>query len=204
MTEENPTLTFDIREVLADRDQPTGEVTVYMDEVLMRDIVKINKELARLSTLSAVSNADAAGEAADAYTALENTFEAAKKDLRDKAYVIHLRGINPTRKNDIKSKAMHEVPLSRDLYGRDDPQNEFKREAVLRRLIFAAYIEKIVAPNGAVQVLTLENAEGVAASLVDTAPDEATLEIDRAIGELTGAIDLKLFEEQGTDFLSKP
>lgn len=199
MTKE--TATFDLFSVLADREFPTDTVTVYFNEVLMRDILKINKELERLSILAA-SKGDGAADAAKAYEALDTKFEAEKANLRNQQFVVHLKGIPPTKRDAINSQALHAVPIKRDPFGREDRLNEIERLTVLTKLIFANYIEKIVAPNGAEQVFDEESRFALADALVSQAPLPTTDAIDVAIKELTGEIDLKLFEEQDLDFLS--
>lgn len=200
MTKE--TATFDLFSVLADQDRPTDTVTVYFNEALMRDIVTINKELTRLSVLAAVKNVEASAAAAEAYARLDEKFVAEKAKLRDQAYTVHLRGIPATKKSAIQSKALHAVPIKRDPFGNEDILNKLERTNILTKLIFAEFIEKIVAPNGAEQVFDEENQNGLAIALVDTAPEPATIAIDEAIEELSGKVDLKLFEEQDVDFLS--
>lgn len=200
MTKE--TATFDLFSVLADREFPTDTVTVYFNEVLMRDILKINKELERLSIRAASKDADIASAAAEAFTILDDKFEAEKVKLREQQFVVHLKGIPPTRKSAIDSKALHAVPMKIDLYNREDRLTQLERGVVFKKLIFAAYIEKIVAPNGATQDFTGDDGPDLAAALVDQAPDATVLALDAAIGALIGDIDLDVFEKQDLDFLS--
>lgn len=198
MTEET-TPTFDLREVLAGIQRAEDSTTVYFNEALALELSKTNKQLTRLSTRAAGGDQ----KAAEDFNKLDDAFEALRAKLRDQGYVVHFRSIPKRMKEDIQSRGLAKYPFKRDVYGRDDEQQAFDRQRYMRTEIFAAFVTKIVAPSGAVQIVDNgDEGRAVMDAFCAQAPDGEIEKLDAAIGEISGKTDTDTLAQQDTDFLS--
>ncbi len=179
---------FDLRNVLADRAYPTASVKVHLDEKPYFDLAALER---------VVVNADNDVDRAKAVKA----FERKKAELTETAFTIHFRGTSPRAREDLQSEALHEFPIRRDVYGRDSDEQLIKRARLLNELYFAAYITKVVTPDGAEQVWTDDNRRDLARAFLDLAPDFAITTVDAAIGALRGEAETKRYGQQDIDFL---
>lgn len=182
MTEE----TFDLREVLSNRAYPTAKIPVWIDEAGFF-------ELAALERKHADTKADSP-ELGD----LDNKIANLKAELNASAITVHLRGTSRRSREDMVTEAMVQFPVKRDVLGREDELQAYKRGNLLTELYFAAHVQKIVAPNGKTQELNDENRRDVARSMLSDLPDFSVALIDQAIGNLRGEAEM----QQGVDFLS--
>lgn len=205
MTEETNTLLddFDLRDMLIGRDMPEDAVTLYMNEALAFEMGKISKKLQYLSARAATGDEKAAAE----FTALDDVLAEKRDKLSKQGLVFHLRGITKRQKEDIQSSGLHEFPLKRDMFGRDDSINELERVRFLRIKFFTAFVDRIVTPAGKTQIIANNGNPSDAAistmkAFAETAPEPTIEALDEAIGELSGKIDFKTLVAQESDFLS--
>lgn len=182
--------TFDIREFLAERAYPTTTVKALMSEKLAFELAAVRDEHA--------SNTDKSKTAA-----LDAKLADKEAEIEKAKFTIHLRATSTRAKEDIQSAALAEVPIQRDMYGRDDPEREFRRRAILSELIFAAHITKIVSPTGAEQAVAGQpDARDIARFMIGEAPAATMNLIDRAIARLSG--DAEMEKAQNLDPNSSP
>lgn len=165
--------TFDIREFLADRAYPSATQRALLSEELAFELAAIRDEHA--------SNTDAKEQ-----KRLDAKLEEVERRVDEAKFTFHLRAISRRAKEDIQSAALAEVPILRDMYGRDEPKREIDRRRVLTEMIFAQHITKMVSPTGAEQVWTEDNRRDLARAILDGAPDSTITLLDRAIGRLSG------------------
>ena len=179
---------FDIRDVLAGLDHPTGSVDIWFDRQGGIELDRLEKELAH------EPDEKKAQKLLDEYTVK-------LEEYKNKKYTVHLQGIDNERKQDIQLQALKTYPFKRDAYGRDDQEQEYKRGLRLKDLIWQAYITKIVNPEGKVQEYPgLE----VIHIFTTKAPDQVIQRIDNKIAEVEKDTDIQRFGQQDADFLSKP
>lgn len=182
--------TFDLGSFLAGLSHPTDTVEVFMAEDVMYALAKADAAIRKAEIL----------EDKDALAELEANRENLIKAGLDSRLEIHLQGISKKTEKDIQNKAFAEFPMKTDLLGRIEPS--VGRTELLTNLFWAAYIVKIVAPNGAELVAPgLEDIQ----RLRDGAPDPAQDAIEAAINEFTQGSKSgfeSLVQEHG--FLSQP
>lgn len=191
MTTDVPTpKTLDLGAFLAGQNHPTEVVEVFMAEDVMYSLARANE---------AIRKAEVRGET-EAIAELE-----ARRDELVEAGIssrleVHLQGISKKTEKDIERKVIAEHPVDTDLLGR--PKPNFERTEALANLFWAAYITKIVAPDGSALVAPgLEDIQ----NLRDNAPEPAINAIEAAINEFTTGSKSgfeSLVQEHG--FLSQP
>jgi len=181
---------FDIRDALADRGYPSDEIDFYLDEDLGYQLEKMSENLDKLLTLERV----------DEYNKAEKEFEKLQKQLRAHKYIARARGISQRNREDILSKTLAEFPYKRDLMGRDDGEQEFKRGNLQMTQFWEAFLYELEDPHGNKQEVTPEVVENMRGNL----PAAAQRAINGLIEEVSGNTDWFRFAAQDTDFLSKP
>lgn len=133
--------TFDLAEVLQGRGYPSDTVTVYLDEESAY-LIQAQREL-----ISGLKGA----ELEEAENALAALVERAKLS----AYTFHLKGRSRVVIRDIAKKAWGEIP--------DKPTDPDRliitdaREELRQALEWEAFTEKVVAPDGAENVFSLDD-----------------------------------------------
>lgn len=180
---------FDLRNVLADRAYPTASIKVHMTEEPYFELAALDRAVASAGTDAARAKATKA-------------FEAARAALADAAYTVHLRGTSPRAREDLQSEALHEFPIRRDIYGRDNDEVARNRGKLLSELYFAAHITKVVWPGGVgEQVWDEESERDLARAFLGQAPDFAIETVDAAIGALRAKAEADRYGKQDIDFL---
>jgi hypothetical protein len=169
---------WDIREFLAERAYPTTSVKVLLSEQIAFELDAIEQKLATEKDQKIVAK-------------LEKELAAKQKERDEQLFTIHIRAISNRAKEDIQSAALSGVPIERDLYGMDKPENQIQRQRLIEELIFAAYITKIVTPAGAEQVLTPENGRAVVRAFLDNAPKYSVELVDKTIERISGDAEMK-------------
>lgn len=185
MVEKAPA-TWDLVDFIADRQQPTAVVNVYLNEFASHAKAQLLKAHAKATE--------------DEIEALDKQLDEIEAQLEASKYEIHLRAIPARMRENIHSKAMHTYPYKRNLLGQpadDDPTLE--RIHLENNLLWAACISKLVTPNGTVfenptegdiEMLTGEN--GLSAS--------AQTLIDAQIRELHESAERFTAEVKNPDF----
>lgn len=192
--------TFDLRQTLAERAYPTETVEFYVDEELGYAVNKLDETMKTLVDQVAIAESAGATEAAEAaasaLVAAEEKYNELRKDAEP--YKAVIRSISRRAKRDIQSKALHAYPLHRDLYGRDDSENEFARNHEIDVLLWTSCLQSITNPAGAIQVYdgNREVIEGVQ----DEIPESAYKVINAAIDRLLDDGERFDFAAQSEDF----
>lgn len=200
---------FDLRQVLAERAYPTEDVTFYVDEDLGYAVLKIQEQIDiltnQVNVFAIQGNKKAEKDATDALASAEAKLEETHKAFSP--YVAHIRSISRRARYDLQSKALHAVPIKRDLFGNDDPTNEFERAHYMDQLIWAAHIQSITSPDGRTQnfsgsVNDEDNVKAVS-EIMDSIPESAYKLINAGIDKLLD--DGSRFESaaQSEDFSSE-
>lgn len=183
--------TFDLRAVLADRAYPTAAVKVLLDDKVLWELAALHRRLDEV----VVTNENPED--------LERLIAAKEAQRNEEAYTVHLRGTSPRAREDMQRKALEQLPLKPDVYGREDGVRVLERNSLLSELYFAGHITKVVAPNGAEQVWTPEEARDLARAFLDTAPEHAIKTVDAAIIALRGEQQEQFAKVSDIDFLSR-
>lgn len=192
--------TFDLRAVLAERQYPSETVEFYIDEELGYSVNKLNETMQRLT--DQIAKAQTAGatelaeEAAKALVEAEVKYEELRKDAEP--YKAVIRSISRRAKFDIQSKALHTYPLQRDIYGRDDSENEFARNHEIDVLIWASCVRSIEDPDGNVQAI--EGDRAIAENIQDAIPESAYRVINATIDRILDDGNRFEFAAQSEDF----
>lgn len=159
--------TFDLAEVLQGRAYPTDTVTVYLDE---QSAYLIQAQRALISTLSGHELEEA-----------EDTLAALVEEAKLSAYTFHLKGRSRIVIRDIAKKAWSEIP--------DKPSDPDRmivndaREELRQALEWEAFTEKVVAPDGAENVFSLDDVK----LFRQYAPQASLVAIEKKIEDLKQA-----------------
>jgi hypothetical protein len=177
--------TFDLRDVLANRKYPTVVVSVWIDEDGFFQLAALERKAADTTSKTGIAD-------------LDRKIKNLKKQLNDEAIKVHLRGTSRRSREDMITEAMVQYPIRRDVMGREDELQAYRRASLLTELYFAAHIQKVESASGQVQVLDDDNRRDVARSLLSELPELSVKLIDTAIANLRGEAEM----QQGVDFLS--
>ncbi len=181
---------LDLRNVLAERAYPVGSVKVHLTEEPYFELAALERAIAAATTDTARAKATKA-------------FEKRKAELDDGRYTVHLRGTSPRYRQDLQSEALHEVPIIRDMWGRENDTATVRRGEFLAMAYFAGHITKVVWPGGAgEQVWNDENSRELAQLFLDQACEFAIKTVDAAITALRGEQEAERYGQQDIDFLS--
>jgi hypothetical protein len=191
MSEEVTPKTFDLASALAGINYPSVEVEVYFDEALAYEISEINRNLEILS----VAGKD------DEYADLEKKFDGFLKQVEEHKFTFTIKGVPAHVENSITDEIKQKFPIKRNALGMVEQDNTAADEEYVK-LIFGAYIAKIVSPDGS--IIEPPSVTDIAA-LRSNAPVHVLNKIQQAI------VDLKTKTANGfelgiksADFLSKP
>lgn len=195
--------TFDLRAVLQERAYPSDTVEFFVDEEIGYAASKLRDILAELNNQLAVAQ-NVKDKAA--ITEIGKQITAAKTKLEElrqatEPYVATVRSISRRAKQDIQSQALHRHPMTRDLYGRDSVENELARTNEITKLLWAASLVSIEAPNGAIQEISGD--EDVVAGIMDGLPESGYKVIDEKINGMLDDGTLFEFKAQDQDFSSE-
>lgn len=182
------TATFDLADVFTGKAFPKDTKDVYLDEETSYEISRLNKE----STKAVALNDE------DAAKRIEAEFTALIAKAEKSHYVVYLTGVSRQDRKTALEEVMDKYPMESDAFGRIKP-NE-KANDFLANLSWKMHIEKIVDPNGAELVPSLEDI----IIFRDNAPDPAIAVIEEGINELSEGVKSG-FETivQNSAFLSK-
>jgi hypothetical protein len=191
MSEEVTPKTFDLAAALSGINYPSVDVEVYFDEALAYEISEINRKLDILSS---------AGKDEE-YLKLEKKFDGFLKSVQEHKFTFTIKGVPAYIENSITDEIKKKFPVKRNALGVAEQDNTEADEEYVK-LIFGAYISKIVAPDGS--VIAPPSSEDILA-LRSNAPAHVLNSIQQAI------VDLKTKTANGfeigiksADFLSKP
>lgn len=181
---------FDIRTALTERNYVTTNVPFWVDDKVFYDLQSVRDQHAR-----AIEDAE--------IKALDERLDQLEKRRDDEAYHIYLRSISNRANEDIISKALAEWPIKRDIYGREDENEQMERGKLIREMQVAAHIVKIVNPEGVGQSIDDDDRRDVARAILAEAPPVSLNVLDQAIAELQKDFKDETLRHQDTDFLSK-
>jgi len=138
---------WDLAEVLVERQQPKGSVAVFL-----------NEELTYAKSLLMEAHSTAKPESVKT---LDEQIAKVDEELKKHRYEIHFTALPRRMRDDIESKAMHKFPIKPNmLTGADDPINAQQRGDYQNLLLWHAHIENVINPAGANrEVWTLEEME---------------------------------------------
>jgi len=188
MTENLNATTFDIADMFAGISYPEEVVPFYTNQAIAYEFHKLT-----LEAKDAVERKDK-----KAAEDIANRREDLIKKADSNRYEIHLRGQSRENRERVLEKVREEFPAEKDIFGReaDNPQ----ADKVYVNRMWALHIEKIVNPQGAINVAPSE--QDVAA-LRGNSPDSEIAKVEAAIQELsTGAKSGFESLAQEHDFLS--
>jgi len=195
---------FDLRSVLAEQQQPTEEVTFYVDRELGHAANKLEKRVKELENALAVANiqkdAKLIKEATEAYESATAKLEELYQEV--KPYRATIRAITRRQKFDLQSKALHKYPIQRDMWGNDNATVEFERTHYLELLVWAKMIRAIENPDGEVQEFDGDETFEQMEFIHDNLPDSAAVRINQAINDITDDGEEFEFAVKNEDFSS--
>lgn len=174
---------WDLVEAITERQQPKAKLSVYLNEVASARKDALLKRQAKLK----------AGEELDA---VERELEQVEEEIQASKYIIYLTGLPSRMREDIASKAMHEVPLKLDMLGRDDPLNALKRKQRENLLSWVAHIEDVERNGKHRRNWTEEQME----AFMDSLPTAVQNAIDNTIKELTTSSERFTADSASPDF----
>lgn len=194
MTEEltGDPITFDLIGAIEGTTYPETEVRFYFDARAAQQIHGMNKRLTLLGALGRTEE----------YEELEPQFFQAIEDLKDKEYIVTVRGVPREVKKAWVAKAQAKHPDKKpNKDGYQEPN--VAGMAYVQLLQWQSHIVSIANPEGKVNTGPFE--ESVIESLLNRAPDASLAAVAEAIEELdTGT--KSGYEEavRNRDFLSEP
>lgn len=127
-------MTWDLGELLAEREMPEAEVVLYLNEAA---------SYAKAQLLKAHSKAR--GEDVDAIDAKLTEVEA---QLEASKYTVKLRAVPSRHRENLYDKAKSKYPVKRDVLDRDDVENVQARTKYNNQLLWEAMIVTVVNPRG--------------------------------------------------------
>lgn len=175
---------WDLTAMVAERQMPTAEVTVYLNEYASHAKVQLMKALSKASKEEAEE--------------LDKKLAEVDAELEKSKYVVHLEAIPARMREDIHSRALHEFPNKRNVLGQpadDDPSIE--RINFESNLLWEACIRKLVTPTGR----EFESpGPGDIENLSKGLPAAAAVLIDRTIQNLHQDAERYTAESKNPDF----
>jgi len=185
---------FNIVDVVKERAFPKQVVNVYVDESIAYETSKLKEEL---------SKTDAA---AKEYVEIQAKIDAKLDELLQSKYEFHLTGISEGQRDKLHAECIEKFPIEysedKNLFTNEVKRVEIQsdeRDEVFTNLLWAAHVEKIVSPDGAVQVgLSVDDAKTLRSGL----PLAASSGINDAIDKLRIATSVFLLKVD-EDFLAK-
>jgi hypothetical protein len=118
-------------------------------------------------------------------------------------YRATIRAISRRSKFDIQSKALSKFPIKRDVFGNDDPQQEFNRNHYLDQLIWTTHLKSIQSPDGSVQNFNGYDDQDAVMGIMDSLPESAYRAINTVIDKLMDDGTRFEFAAQDEDFSSE-
>lgn len=200
-------MTFDIRDALLGRSFPEANTPIWVDDRVFYEIEEIQHQIAdAVDTIRARSVKT--GEVPDAekdpaVKKLMAKLKHAQKVRDEQAVTVYFRAIDNEENEAIIEEALQQVPIERDMFGREREISTLRRNRMIRELSFAAHMTKLVSPDGQEQLITDENRRDVARAILLKAPPVTLHIIDQAITQINKQFADHLAKVQGTDFLSK-
>lgn len=170
MTDAPSASTFDIADMFAGVSYPSEVVPFYTDQAIAYEFHKLAGE-----ALEAVRDKDE-----EAARAIEERREDLIRKAESNRYEIHLRGQSRDNRDAILKSVRAKFPVERDFLGREAPNAE--ADELYINKFWALHIEKIVAPNGAINTAPDEAAIRV---LRGNSPDSEIDKVEKAIQELS-------------------
>lgn len=175
--------TWDLGEVLAERVQPTAEVTIYLAEEASARKNVLQNRLAKST--------------GDDASAVEAELDEVEKEIQAAKLTVVLTAVPSRMREDINSKALSKFPFKRDnIFGHDDPENARKRMRYENDLIWAAQIVDVIKGGKHRRNWSLEDIQRWAPTL----PTAVQRAIDSQIKALTEAAERFTVESQNQDF----
>lgn len=186
--------TFNFLERLQGRNLPEEDVTIYLDEKLGWDLVRLEEKY---------NDAKKPSETAE----IEKKIERVKKQLADSAYIFTLRGMTNERYDELVDQVLEQFPYEYEeivnpltgIKNKIELPNE-ERDALFNTIFLGESLAKITAPDGAVD----ENiTEAYAAQLKKQAPLDAIRRITELAGRMRMAVQW-MDAVQDEDFSPRP
>lgn len=179
---------LDLIGVLSGRDYPELDVPVYFDEKLGFAIQQMREMLQSLALLD--DDAE--------YQRVHEELEGLVKRTEDAKFVVTLQGIPEKVYRSIVDQVNEKHPEERDFLGQ--PKPNIKGDALFTRMLWEAYVFKVVGPSGAETLVGPEEVQAI----IDQAPAPAQAAIMEGIQELrSGAKAGFEFAVKELDFLSQ-
>lgn len=176
---------FDLHAALTGRSYPKATVEIWLEEEPWYELEALEKKHSKLLADD------------PALKTTEDEIQRVQKIINETAYKVSLRGISPRAGEDIVSKALSQVPIRFDQYGRDNMENTVNRNRLIRELSFAAHLTKVVNPDGKQITVTDDNRQDIARMILGEAPPTAIETIDDTIKQVS-----RKFAEQQAKFSS--
>jgi hypothetical protein len=178
--------TFDIRNIVSERQLPEDAVHFYVNEKVGYQIKKLDQTIRKLNDqLGFLKDEKQIEEAKDALATAQNAYDELGEQIKGQRYTANIRTITRRNKRDIQSKALAEWPIQRDMWGRDNSTQEFERGEYLQTAAWEACILSIESPDGQIQKVNgTEDAHSIVVSLRGDLPESANTAIDAALAQL--------------------
>lgn len=185
--------TFNFAEAVLDRSYPEFDVPVYLDEASVQQLVENNSE--RLALEERIAHTKNPGvELAKKLEKLQKKYEDAVDTLRDKRYLVKIKGMSPEEQQRLEDSTYEEFPREYEetqspvtgAVTRTELPNE-KREEAFALLLRTGHIVSVTDPSGAVDA-DWSDKEKVRAMFARL-PYVARVKIDEAITACTIAVD---------------
>lgn len=175
---------WDLVEVISERAQPEESVEIFLNEMA---------SYAKAQLLEARDRS----KDAKAIALINKQLDGVEKEIESKKYVVHITAIPSRMREDIASRAMHEVPVTADWTGRDNAENQMKRTILENDMLWNAQITRVVNPAKAVKsTWTLEETQ----TFKNSIPIAARNSITEAIGNLNNKAEQYTAKGKSIDF----
>lgn len=200
--------TFSILAAVNERAYPKDEVNIFLDEEVAYDAARVKEKIREVDAEAKASDSeDVVLKREKEIERLNDELNSVTRKLEESRYVFHIRGISEGERERLYNESVEQFPIEYEqernpLTGemvKTELENAQRDRAFTNRL-WAAYIEKIVSPDGAEQNgLTFEEVT----QLRNQLPIAATAKINEAIETIRYAT-AGFMLEVNEDFLAKP
>lgn len=198
---------FNIVDAIKDRGYPSDEVVIFLDEDTAYRAASIQEKIKLLDFgANKKDTAEQIAEREDERNKLIEERDSISQKLSESKYIFKLRGISEGQRDEIFQNVGKEIPaqfnVERNPLTGEKEKTEIEnpeRDKLFTNMLWAAYIEKIVGPDGAEQEgISLEDASQLRYSL----PVAGVQKINECIEKLRIAAAAFMYEVD-EDFLAK-
>jgi len=179
---------FNIVDAVKGRGYPTTEIEVFLDEDVAYMAAKMEEEISKIGLeMDKVSDTKELKAMTESYEQFISKKNAIIEEMGGTKYTFSLRGISEGVRSDLYDKAIERYPMKFDVDRNPLTGEAVKKEAeseprnkYFTDMLWAAYVVKIVAPDGSEQAgISIEDAHELRRSLPIASASKITDSIEK-------------------------